>query len=93
MEETVEEPFIISVYGAVYTVKDDLVEVKVACRAKPKLFKRRRPADKPPESAIDMQKRIEENIVDMCQQVPYNILCDALAALTACSVAWTGRGS
>ena len=66
--EELEPPFVVHVYGVDYTMKDGRVKVPVPGSAKPKLYERRHPAGKPPESAMDMQKRIEENIVDMARQ-------------------------
>ena len=63
-----DEPFTVHVFGSPYLVEDDLVKIPVPDQAKPKLYKRRRPENKPAESAIDMQKRIEENIVDLSRQ-------------------------
>ena len=68
MDDAHEEPFVIHVYGSPYTVVNDKVKIPIADQAKPKLYSRNRPADQPAESALDMQKRIEENIVDMARQ-------------------------
>tara|TARA_B110000046_G_C12815667_1_gene323145 strand:- start:282 stop:548 length:267 start_codon:yes stop_codon:yes gene_type:complete len=54
----------IHVYGTPYTVVNNLVEIPNGGR-KPKLYKRLTPKGKEQEAAIDMQKRIEEDVVDI----------------------------
>ena len=69
MQDAPEEPLVVHVYGSPYTVDvDGYVKIPVPGGSKPKLYRRHRPADKPAESALAMQKRIEEDIVDMSRK-------------------------
>jgi hypothetical protein len=65
MDVDQEEPFVVHVYGSPYTVVGGRVKIPVAGRSEPKLYSRNRPAGEPAKSALEMQKRIEENIVYM----------------------------
>ena len=64
MEEPM--PFIVTVFGSPYTANDGgYVFIPLESGSwKTKMYRRLTPKQKPPEASIDMQKRIEEDIVD-----------------------------
>ena len=60
------EPFQVLVYGSLYTAKDDVVKVPYDPSSSLRRKSYRRNKD---ESAIDMQKRIEEDIVKVLHEL------------------------
>ena len=64
------KPFKVHVFGTLYTAKDGVVKIPYdptssECR---KSYRRHTRKGQPPESAIDMQKRIEGDLVDVLHE-------------------------